>query len=158
MRFRRFRSRADKTEVSISFVVGGEGNVGETERVDGEGAFAILSGWQTSIGEDGLVSTICVASIAALVVSISMSAANSLSRSMSSFPLSISRKSRPKRAMASFRAFLTSWVLVKIPAGLTNSLPEDARSSFPWLTSSRTEKLGNSGGEVFNSDCLASGS
>lgn len=75
--------------------------------------------------------------------STTMSSVNSLSRSMSS--ATSSRKSRPRRVMASFLAFLTSAALDKMPAGFMNSLPEDAKRSLPWVKSSRKENLGYSG-------------
>lgn len=143
-RFKRFLSRADKAPKSSEIDGAGDETEGVTERVGGRSSCLIgSSAGQVCMGEigSGFVSDFTASSIS---TSPSASAsANSLSRSISSPTLS--RKSKPRRPIASLRAFLTSAALERIPAGFTNSFPDEAKSSFPCNTRSCTEKLGNGG-------------
>lgn len=143
-RFRRFLSRADSIVGSDSIGrLGGDGNVGVVERVEGGVSFVGgFSDGHTSIGEGSTMSGGLRRVVTFSVGSTFISAANSLSKSISSS--TVSRNPRPSLDIASLRAFLTSWVLDRIPAGLTNSLPDDARRRLPRDTSSCTEKFGKS--------------
>ena len=134
-RFRRFLSRAERPlkSSSESSGTGREGiGVDELERSVGETA-----------GGDRIVSSSALMPFS-ISVSGSTSGASSFSQSISSLPKP-SRKSSPRRPIASFRAFLTSEELARIAEGLTNSFPEDASRRVPRSIKSFTEKFGNSG-------------
>lgn len=109
LRFNLFLSRADNMASDSEGTAGaeGEGKLGVTERVEGEGAFATgTSGGHRSIGEDMGASASKLSPGGFADISTSISAANSLSRSkLSSTP---SRNPSPSRSIAAFRAFFTS--------------------------------------------------
>ncbi|KAI3608063.1 tbp associated factor [Moniliophthora roreri] len=109
-------------------VVGGT-SAGVAERLVGPDSGSFLGG-HTSIGEGGTSDFTWSMSTSPLP---SRSAPSSLSRSISS--ATSSRNSRPRRPIASLRAFLTSAGL-ESTAGFTNSFPEDARSNLPCAISS----------------------
>ena len=109
LRFNLFLSRADNMASDSDGTTGveGEGKVGVTERVEGEGAFVTgASGGHRSIGEDNGASVSKLPPGASADISTSISAANSLSRSISSS--TPSRNPSPSLSIAAFRAFLTS--------------------------------------------------